>query len=143
MTLRRWYLVMLFMPLIFPALAFIAAGIWGYEAVMVGIGILLRFLIICSMIGGIPYFFFALGVLWWSRKKTAQEIKKASWWLPWIFTPLCGVFFAIAFNLEHPNGDAVEGALLMAIFCVPVGFIYVFFVHMLTGIAKKIKIITI
>jgi hypothetical protein len=141
MTLRRWYLIMLFMPLILPALAFIFAGIWGYETVMVGMGVLLRLLIICSMIGGIPYFFFALAVLWWCRKKSAQEIKKASWWLPWIFTPVCGLFFAVAFNLEHPDGDAVEGALLMAAFCVPVGFMYVAIVHIFTRIAQSIKLI--
>ncbi len=141
MQRRTWYLVMLFLPLLFPVATFLLAWISGYEALILAIGMVLRFLIICSLIGGIPYFFFALGVLWWWRKKTADQIKKASWWLPWIFTPLCSLFFLVVFMVEKPEGSAVLAALTLAAFCVPVGFIYVFAVHLLTKLAMATKLV--
>ncbi len=141
MTLKRWYHCMLFMPLMMPVIIFICVAVSGYEVVMLNIGMLLRFLMICSLIGGIPYLFFALAVLWWGRHKTTDQWKKASWWLPWIFTPVCAVFFLAGFLYEYPQGDAVQSALIMAAFCVPVGFMYVIFVHMATRIARSLKLV--
>lgn len=142
MRLRRWYLIMLLLPLVLPVAAFITVSITGYDAMMEGMETFLRFLIVCSMIAGIPYFFFALCVLWWCRNKTPEQIKKASWWLPWPFMLLCGLFFLVGFTLHYPEGDAMQAALTMAAICVPVGFLYVAMVHIFTKIARSIKFIT-
>lgn len=132
---------MLFSPLFMPAVALLVIAKVGYEEAMASVGLFVHFLIVTSLIGGTPYLIFSIALTLWCRKKSAREIKKLSWWLPWAFTPLCGLFMYIAFLRTYPDGDAGEATLLMVVFCVPVCFFYVFMVHLLTRLGLRLEFI--
>lgn len=141
MTLRRWYLIMLFMPLIFPAVSYVLAASFGYDTITQAMPNFLLILVVCSVIGAVPYFFFALVLVYLYRKKTAEEMRKISWWLPWIFIPVCALFLMALFHYNNSEQQIFLVAIAIAFCSVPVGFIYVFFVHILTRIAQSIRLI--
>ncbi|MGE0755330.1 MAG: hypothetical protein AB7L92_09270 [Alphaproteobacteria bacterium] len=141
MTRKRWYMLMLFTPLILPLVVLLTAYSFGYEEVMLSIGMLMRFLVLSSFIGGMPYFIFSVAVALWGRDKSADQLRKLSWWLPWMFMPVCGLFMYVSFIRTYPEGSAVESALVMMLFCVPIGFIYVIGVHLVTRLAVYLKIV--
>lgn len=137
MSIRRWYSIMLFLPLLVPALLLLLNQFYSYEEMMQGLGTTARLILISCLIAGIPYLGFAAGVFFWLRKKSIDRIKKLSWFLPWILTPLCGLFCLVSFSVMYPGGDAMMVALIFMVLCVPAGFLYVAIVHVLTRLGYR------
>lgn len=128
---------MLFVPLLLP----LAMGIYmmhaGYEALLTEGSSYARLFYVTTLIIALPYAVFGVSAGLWCRHKTAAQIKKASWFLPWAFMPVCGLFAFVGFKLNLPQGDAGMAALVVMALSVPASFTYVAFAHIVTHIAKN------
>lgn len=140
----------LLLPLVVPFLAgFVISLTENSESfltyVVRGIlGLPLLITVYSVIIGGIPYVFFMVGLLVWSRGKSDTQIHRMFWFSPLLFTPVFWLFAFIAgtlFNDGNPDPQRFIGFSSAFIFfsgCILVlGYIYVIFVSAIYYLFKE------
>ena len=148
-----WYRLMLGLPILVPTLWWIAAHVffpnyvWGGRApsrsvsdlILGSVGAIFTYLYTAAALGGIQYAFFAAGVLWWARRKTAAEFTRPIWKWPLLFVPICGVGTVVLELVFDTNGHPVSiGAdLFLGLFAIPFGYFYVGLAMGLTCLLAK------
>ncbi len=166
MSLKRWYTIMLFLPLIVPlptgALVLMLTGYaFGNEygpwpaiqwrvpntSFLMALLLMINGVILMGMVwAGMQYLLFASWVLKKYRKQGAQRLAKLSWRLPVMFFAVWAVsifIIAAVYSLINPN---FQNDFWMAfLVCVVGGFYlffvsysYVLFVHSLTWLVRRI-----
>ena len=105
-------------PLVAAGLGFAMPALFGVPAVLIGGSLMFTWW---------SYPLFAIGVLAWSRRRTARELAGSSAWLPLIYAPLCGAQMATVYGRPFSGGpvgwwDDFTFGLLAA---VVVGYAYV------------------
>jgi hypothetical protein len=153
MMLRKWYQLLLFLPLAMPVLVWIINLYFGpmmrdgeYDPPPLSFGkswwdIFSGFVLAAVFLGGLQYVAFIIGMLKWWKGKPLSYIKKTTWLLPLIFYPVCALGFIIyALILTMAPGaiwfDIILGFTLSA-YCIPIGYAYVALAHALTFAVRK------
>jgi hypothetical protein len=133
MQKKTWYAIVLLLPLLPIVLAFIFGPVF--------IPVLGSVLFFASLIACVPYLAFYIGVLLWMRKKTADEVKRASWHFPWVFAIICGIFWTVAPALQNADRlfKSPGGVLFIVGLCIPFGYMYVALAHGLTRLIVSLR----
>jgi len=131
-TYFRWAFAL---PLVLPAVMFSIAKLIQQIAGTDEPTVLLHaagFLIAPLLVAGIPYVLFYIGVLWWSRSKTGEDLRRFTWTSPLVFTVVFTAFFITVGVGMHPTSgsswlmdDGISGAGIFALFCLGFGYAYV------------------
>jgi hypothetical protein len=150
MKRKSWYNISLFLPMILP---FIAMPLFQDGGKISGaFEIFSAIFLLGVIIGGLPYLLFVIGVWWWSRHKTADDMKRLSYIVPVLFYPFCalGITLISLTGVPMDSGfqkvatsasGALFAGLLMAGFAIPIGYFYVGLVHVLTKILMAIRLV--
>lgn len=92
-----------------------------------------------GIVGGIPYFILAVGLLVWMRNKDLPSIKKALLAAPALMLPIfaaCLAIYTIVFE-KHPSfNEYFLGLIVFSIFIILFGFVYVGLVF---GVEKVLR----
>lgn len=119
---------LLLLPLLLPGVVLgILWGLYGIEKLQTlphEVAIVLQFLMGQLFLGGPPYAVFAIIVMWWGRNKTERQMRKASWFLPLIFSLIGCVLCVFA---------SWELAIAIGLSILGFGYFYVLLAH---GIIK-------
>lgn len=147
MTLKRWYQLCLFLPLVLPLLFGVTC--WVLTGHFFGaitpprpeplmafstlplmlLSTITLWLMMGFIFGGIQYLIFVLLLLWFSRDKDVVFIGRLSFFMPLLFIPFC----ALGLFLAEPRGSAFS----LAFFAIPYGYFYVGVVHALTWLMLR------
>lgn len=146
MKRKYFYLLALWFPLIVPLLVYVAGGTlsnFSHHGEMT----LSQLILLSGAFGGGQYFLFIVALIPWLARKDARFISRFTWWLPVIFTPVCGalgwLFFAVVDGTEVANsmGGIGEMAWFFGAFCLGVGYGYVLLTHLLAFVLCRLNII--
>jgi hypothetical protein len=133
------------MPFLFPVLLWLLFGLLRLFAKGVPLphssfcDLLFVYFVSSMLVGGLPYCLFVVGVVLWSRGRTADELRRATWLLPLIFVPVCGISL-YCLNLLH--GAMVSFANFynsarIGLYAIPFGYFYICLVTVLTYVLQK------
>ncbi len=147
MTLKRWYQLCLFLPILLPllfgGLCWLVTGHFMGQMVapkpepvmpFLTIPILIlsgitMFLVMGLFFGGIPYLAFLGILLWLYKDRDAVFWGRISYILPIFFIPFCAAGFVLIYEQA--------AAMTLAFMAIPYGYFYVFLAHILTWLALK------
>ncbi len=129
MNARTYYARSLLLPLLAAA----AAGLLG---VLLGesspaapwLGVVM----FSGLVGGLPYAVVAAGILWWSRRRSARELRRAVWLAPLLMVPaqlLPLVAYSFAARGGAAAGRFMESMLFVGLFVLLFGYGYVVLVE--------------
>lgn len=133
MNQKTWYYWAMGLPIIWPFFLMFLTDIGLVPGV---IRIFNSVFLAGAMAAGIQYALFVMGVYWWSKYKSADQMRAVSWRMPLYFFPVCAaglLIFFIKYSGQHDSFlQSLLGILLISSFVIPVGYFYVFMVHALT-----------
>jgi hypothetical protein len=125
MSARTYYARSLLLPLLVPA----GAGLIG---MLLGEGApaapWLRILLYSGLVGGLPYVLVAGGILWWSRRRPARDLRRAIWLAPLLMVPvqlLPLLVYSVVAGGGADAGRFMESMLFMGAFVLLFGYGYV------------------
>jgi hypothetical protein len=98
-----------------------------------------------GVIGGVPYLILIVGILYWSRRKSDAQFKRALALSPILMLPLAGVMVALALSGEAwfkpenalPLSDTILMFLGLVPFILGFGYVYVLLVFSSASILKR------
>lgn len=117
------------MALLFPLLPLLI--IWMDPRYML-FGGWYSFFIFAPLVGGIPYVIFYIATLIWMRGKTGNQVQRASWYFPLMFS----LIFSVIWMFYDVNTIFIYIGL-----CIVIGYVYVIAVHLLTKILQKLNLV--
>jgi hypothetical protein len=136
-TLRQYYYVALWLPIIFPPFLLI------YSLHDIGISSSHKSFS-AGLFGIIQYIIFALWNIFKYRDAVAWELKQFAFKAPFYFIPFYAIGFIVIYmimNIDIPRYDVILVAMSLSLLCVPVGYLYVFLSYIIELILEKIGFI--
>jgi ABC-type spermidine/putrescine transport system permease subunit II len=147
MTVERFYQLSAASPLVLPCVLVPTSWLLpssSQNAVIDAFQAMTIILAAGAVIGGIPYAVLAVFVLRRFRGRPEAVYRSFSFVAPLIFS---GVFFVCAAavfffgqpesSLRDAASGAIKGATFYAVWCLPVGYVYVTFVEVLRWILRR------
>jgi hypothetical protein len=141
MNTRTYYV----RSLLLPRLAAAAAGLLG---VLLGennpaapwLGIVTW----SGIIGGIPYVLVAGGILWWSRRRSAAQLRRALWLAPILMIPALLLPIAVYSVVSRGGGSAdrfSESMVFMGAMVLLFGYVYVALVEAGALLGRRLGVV--
>lgn len=122
MSAKRYFAVMLFLPLILP-----------FSIYVIGNNIVTGLLFSSLMFAGISYFVFILCILLWMRSRDVKSVRKLSYISPLLFIPVQAIYLCVTFivdKLSNPELGGLGGSVFVsAVYIVIIGYAYVVLVN--------------
>ncbi|MBL4799544.1 MAG: hypothetical protein JKY50_19245 [Oleispira sp.] len=134
MNFNKYFRIALFLPYIFPA--FLLAVNFAFELPEI-LQATSVFILLPSILGGIPYTIFVYFAFTWSKFRSEREIKKWMWKAPLFFLPLLTLMLILMFPTSNFDG-AIKTFGLITIIVLAYGYFYVFLAHCGWVIVKKL-----
>ncbi len=137
LSLRQYYILALFLPIILSPLLFVYP-LYNSGDAKFSIGFYLL------IFGMAQYVVFALWSIFKYRRATAKELKDFSFKAPISFIPFYASGFIVGniiSTISLPSFDSILILLVLSLLCVPIGYFYVALAHIIGRILKKIGFI--
>jgi hypothetical protein len=153
-----WYRCTLFLPFLVPAVLWLAVGIihhfipnpWsadGHRSIFQFVLELLNafyiYLFSAVIVAGLQYLAFVAALLWWGRRKTADEFRATAGVLPILFIPVLALGGTLlkalsqhSLSLQALWTDVGMG-IGLSVFALPIGYFYVGFAILPTHLLQK------
>lgn len=141
MNARTYYARSLLLPLL-------AAAAGGLLGVLLGetspaapwLGIVM----FSGLVGGLPYVLVAAGILWWSRRRSTGELRRAIWLAPLLMVP-AQLLPMVVYSLVARGGadaDRFAGSILfMGLFGLLFGYGYVALVEAGALVGRRLGVV--
>ncbi|HEX8271303.1 MAG TPA: hypothetical protein VF615_01555 [Longimicrobiaceae bacterium] len=137
MSARTYYARSLLLPLLAAAGAGVAGMLLGESAPAAPwLGIAMY----SGLVGGLPYMLVAGGILWWSRRRPARELRRAIWLAPLLMVPvqlLPVLVYSVAARGGADAGRFAESMLFMGAFVLLFGYGYVALVEAGAAVGRR------
>ena len=117
-----WLRILIFLPLLIPALAELSIAV-GFDKTLLG-----AILISSGFIGGPPYIIFALLLIVFLWKKEAKIYYQVASFAPLLFIPFLALYillFEVLGRTTWSPSDIIYSFVIAGVFCVPIGYLYV------------------
>lgn len=134
-SLRGYYLFSLTLPYIFPLIIYVVMRLLEVRSSLVGI-----FIFAAAFVYALPYFLFMVGAITWLYKKTAQDISRKLWLLPFFFMPVVLLVFALLEGFTF-RPSSLNMLVQLAITTLVYGYFYVLLAHGLAWILLKCRLV--
>lgn len=125
LTGRRYFLASLALPVGVPVVVGALAALTSSE-LMAGFAAIFLFSLV---LGGIPYLFFAAGVILWSRKRSLAAIRRLSFIAPLLFVVLICTLSPLALPFGASIHEIAGFLLMFSFYALIFGYLYVFIVN--------------
>ena len=140
LPIERFYKLAIALPIGLPALLMPAwFGMEGPEPFAAWVGQFAYLSFWTILVGGLPYAFFAICILWRFWRKPADAYRRFSYVAPLAFAPFLSACLFV-FSLSAGPFNPVEKLTLSVTFgalAIPVGYFYVLLAHVLRRVATR------
>lgn len=143
MTLRHFYIVALWLPLLWPLLIcigelFLRQFMWHQMSQISGL------ILISGVFGGIQYLLFAAAISYYFANHDMDRVKRLTWILPGVFSIVCSIGLWLFFSMITMRAsqtqvrasdtatpfDLVDVCTDVALASVLAGYTYVVMIHL-------------
>lgn len=141
MNARTYYARSLLLPLVAAAAAGLLGLILGESS---GAAPLLGIVTWSGLIGGLPYVLVAGGILWWSRGRSARELRRAIWLAPVLMVPVLLLPVVVYSVASRGGGSAdrfVESMVFLGGMVLLFGYAYVALVELGALVGRRMGVI--
>lgn len=141
MNARTYYARSLLLPLLAAALAGLLGLVLGESS---GATPLLAIVTWSGLVGGLPYVLVAVGILWWSRGRSARELRRAIWLAPVLMVPVM-LLPVVVYSVVSRGGasaDRFAGSILfLGGMVLLFGYVYVALVELGALVGRRMGVI--
>ncbi len=141
MNARTYYVRSLLLPLVAAAVAGLLGLVVGESS---GAAPVLGIVTWSGLIGGLPYVLVAGGIVWWSRRRSARELRRAIWLAPLLMVPVL-LFPLVVYSLVARGGasaDRFAGSMLfLGAMVLLFGYGYVALVELGALVGRRLGVV--
>ena len=127
LTDRRYFQATLVLPLAVPLIMGAVALLTSSELID-GFSTIFLFSLV---LGGIPYLLFAAAILFWSRRQSVSDIRRLSYFAPFLFVLATAGLSLIALFFGTSPQEVTGFVMLFSAYALLFGYLYVFIVNFL------------